>query len=143
MDAIDQPFLGEFLEGPGKRGLGRDFGAPFPSADASHGGVDREAFDERPRRGQPEDGLGDESASNGAPIFPRPPASAGLGAHVGFQPDRIEHGDQLLELGGERIDLFAQEGEQPGLDVAPARFHRSDRILLGHDTHSNRIQGNL
>jgi hypothetical protein len=39
----------------------------------------------------------------------------------------------MFELGGERIDLLSQEREQIGLDVAPARFHCGDRILLGHD----------
>jgi hypothetical protein len=45
-------------------------------------------------------------SSRGRPRPPTPGLRPG-----GFQPDRIEHVDQLLELGGERIDLFAQEGE--------------------------------
>jgi hypothetical protein len=73
MDAIDETLFGEFPEGPGERGLGRDF-APLPSADAPQGAVDEEAFEEGLCRG--------EAEGDGAPVFPRPPASSRLGADV-------------------------------------------------------------
>jgi len=133
MDAIDEPLFGEFVERSGKRRLGGDFRAPFPAADAPERRIDEKAFPQSRRRGQAEDGLGDEGAGDGAPVVARTPRTAGLGAHVGLEADHIERVDQLFELDRERIDPLQQEWEQVGLDVAPERLHCGDRVLFGHD----------
>ena len=132
MDAIDEPRLGEFAEGQGKRRLRWDFRAPLPTADAPERGVDEEAFPQGRGRTQAEDSLGDEGAGDGSPVVARAPGAAGLGAHVRLEPDHVERVDQLLEFRGERVDLLTQEGEQIRLDGTPARLRRGNRVL-GHD----------
>ena len=71
MDAIDEPLLGEFAEGPGKRRLGGDFRAPLPAADAPERRIDEKALPESRGGRQAEDGLGDAGAGDGAPVVAR------------------------------------------------------------------------
>jgi hypothetical protein len=45
--------------------------------------------------------------------------------HVGFQTERVENDDQLLELGRDRINLLGNMREQPALPSDPATPYRT------------------
>ena len=103
-------------------GFAGDFAGALPAADAAQRFVDGQSLDHRRRGRQAQYRLGDKSPRQGAAILGLAAASvARRPGHVGRQPDRVEHDDQLLQGGGDRVEFLAQRGEQRALDVAPPR----------------------
>jgi hypothetical protein len=128
--AFDQGFMqligqfagGEFGKGAREGGFAGDFAGALPAADAAQRFVDGQSLDHRRRGRQAQYRLGDESPRQGAAILRLAAASvARRPGHVSRQPDRVEHDDQLLQGGGDRVEFLTQPGKQRALDVAPSR----------------------
>ena len=121
MHLIGQFARGKFGKGAREGGFAGDVAGALPAADAAQRFVDGHSLDHRCRGRQPQYRLGDESPRQGAAILGLAAASvARWPRHVGLQPDRVEHDDQVLQGSGDRVEFLAQPGEQGALDVPPS-----------------------
>src|ERR1019366_6955008 len=130
MHPVGQIALRELHEGAGKRGLGRNLCASFPTTDAAQRFVGAKAIDESAGGGNAEHGLGDEGARQAASILGRPAGSSRRLGNEGLEADHIENGDEPPEQFGHRLDFLTHTRKQGALDMIPTRPHGVERI--GH-----------
>src|ERR1019366_2858992 len=131
MHPVGQIALRELHEGAGKRGLGRNLCASFPTTDAAQRFVGAKAIDESAGGGNAEHGLGDEGARQAASILGRPAGSSRRLGNEGLEADHIENGDEPPEQFGHRLDFLTHPRKQGGLDMIPTRPHGVERIDHG------------
>jgi len=131
MHPVGQIALRELREGAGKRGLGRNLCASFPTTDAAQRFVGAKAIDESAGGGNAEHGLGDEGARQAASILGRPAGSSRRLGNEGLEADHIENGDEPPKQFGHRLDFLTHPRKQGALDMIPTRPHGVDRIDHG------------
>src|ERR1019366_133944 len=131
MHPVGQIALRELHKGEGKRGLGRNLCASFPTTDAAQRFVGAKAIDESAGGGNAEHGLGEEGARQAASILGRPAGSSRRLGNEGLEADHIENGDEPPEQFGHRLDFLPHPRKQGGLDMISTRPHGVARIDHG------------
>jgi hypothetical protein len=106
MHPVGQRLFGELPKDTRELGLARKLAAALPAADMTERAVGLQTLDQRDSGWDVEYRLADKGTCNGRAIFRRAARPAVWGGHVGFQTERVENNDQLLELGCDRINLL-------------------------------------
>src|SRR6516164_1477020 len=120
MHPLGQGLIGELPKYTRELGFARKLVAALPAADAAERAVGLQTLDQRDSGWDVEHRLADKGTRDGRTIFRRAARPAVWCGHIGFQTERVENDDQLLELGRERVNLLGDLREQPALPSDPA-----------------------